>query len=148
MPAPDPVVTSVNGVPVVVVRVGTTVIVVDVDPAFVRKNEAVTASGCPRGTFPKSRRFGTEMASAAGAPVPVSVRVRGLPGPLSVTVIVAVRLPVALGVNFRSRKHRPPPGTVMALAQVLLPRMAKSPAFAPVGGFVTVVICNGTFETF
>ena len=66
---------------------------------------------------------------------------------MSVTVSDAVRLPVLSGVNVRSKKHFPPLGTVMLLAQVLLPAMAKSFAFAPVIA-ETVEIASGTFPTF
>lgn len=63
--------------------------------------------------------------------MPVSARVCGLPGALSVTDTLAVRLPPAVGVKVTETVHEPPAGTVVgATGQVLV--WAKSPALVSV----------------
>lgn len=63
------------------------------------------------------------------SPVPLSGTVCGLFGALSVAVSVAVREPLAVGVNVTFTAQFVPPAR---LAPQVLPASAKSPLFAPV----------------
>src|SRR5579863_571185 len=74
------------------------------------------------------------MVTLATIPVPLSVSDCGLPAALSATLIVAVRAPVAVGVNVTLITHDPVFATSTKPAvQVVVPAtMAKSPALAPV----------------
>ena len=60
---------------------------------------------------PVSTRIG--VGPAAEKPVPLNVMTCGLSGAVSVTVRVAVRLPVAVGLKTAVSVHEPPAGTVM-----------------------------------
>jgi len=51
------------------------------------------------------------LATGSIAPVPLKLAMCGLPGALSVTVIVAVRVPVAVGANFTVIAQEAPPAT-------------------------------------
>lgn len=83
-----------------------------------------------------------ELSETAGCvPVPVSVNVCGLPVALSATETVAVRAPVALGVNVTAIVHVPLAATDPTPTQFVPlegATSAKSPAFVPV--IVTLVI--------
>lgn len=70
-------------------------------------------------------------ATVKSIPVPESKTVCGLPAALSVIESVAIRLPVATGVNVRLTTQFAPTGTDELPVQVLLLAMAKSAMFAP-----------------
>jgi hypothetical protein len=100
------------------------------------------ALGTLTSSLPKLSDAGTEATGAV--PVPVRVTVCGLPEALSAIDTVALRLPVAVGVNVAAIVHVPSAATVPIVRQSL-PLVgvtrAKSPGFVPVK--VTLVIVNG-----
>ena len=79
---------------------------------------------------PNARVVGVSV-TAGAVPVPLTPSVWGVPGALSATETLAVRLPVALGENVTETVHVPPAAR-LAGASGQLSVSAKSPAFAPV----------------
>jgi hypothetical protein len=79
--------------------------------------------------LPKSMAVGASVTPGA-IPVPLRATVCGPPGASSAMLTLAVRLPVALGVNVMEMVQLAPTASVLgASGQVFV--CAKSPAFAP-----------------
>jgi hypothetical protein len=76
--------------------------------------------------------------TAAAVPVPVSGTVWGLPAALSVTEMLAVRLPLALGLKLTENVQLPPAASVLGLVGHVFV-WPKSAAFVPPSPIAVIV---------